>query len=60
MPSMAIVQFVLDPRRARCRTASSSTATAGCTRSRSANCRASYRTGYPVTLWPVELTGARC
>ncbi len=57
-PSMSIVEFQLDatrgplpegftiPRHSRMRTA------------RVGNLACRYRTGYPVTLWPIELTGA--
>jgi type VI secretion system protein ImpG len=59
VPSMAIVQFVLDPARAQLPKGFLIDRGSRLRPQRIGDLPCKFRTGYPVTLWPAQLIGAR-
>jgi type VI secretion system protein ImpG len=59
IPSMALVQFDLDPSRAQLPNGFTIEAQSQMHTQMVGDLACKFRTGYPVTLWPVEVTGAK-
>src|SRR5205814_5819034 len=59
IPSMSVVQFVLDPERINLQTGQTIPKDSMLYSSPVGGMACRFRTRYPVTIWPIEVTGAR-